>query len=201
MQAQESKKPRRPRKPKAEPPPTDAVELVEAEPVDGKRKYVQYSEELVDQIVQHLLNGATMTSISEMEGMPDRMTMFRWGKKHPELRQEILQAILWGVVTDLPEVKAIADDGRNDWMEKFSEEGELLGYRVNGEAIQRSTLRVNTRLRMAETTISRLAVMMGIGVVGGVPGQDGMQLPLAHAQRVAAELLGMQTLKDDDGGG
>jgi hypothetical protein len=39
----------------------------------------------------------------------------------------------------------IADDGSNDWMEQKDKDGEAIGWRENGEAIQRSRLRVDTR--------------------------------------------------------
>ncbi len=43
------------------------------------------------------------------------------------------------------ETLEIADDGRNDWMERHNEEGEAIGWRENGEAIRRSQLRIDTR--------------------------------------------------------
>lgn len=39
----------------------------------------------------------------------------------------------------------IADDGSNDWMERFNKDGESIGWVVNGEAVQRSKLRVDAR--------------------------------------------------------
>ncbi len=43
------------------------------------------------------------------------------------------------------EIVEIADDGRNDWMEVMSKDGESIGWRLNGEAVQRSRLRVDAR--------------------------------------------------------
>lgn len=43
------------------------------------------------------------------------------------------------------ETLEIADDGRNDWMEKLSASGEAVGWAQNGEAVNRSRLRVDTR--------------------------------------------------------
>ncbi len=39
----------------------------------------------------------------------------------------------------------IADDGRNDWVEKRNAQGEVIGWTVNGEHIQRSRARIDTR--------------------------------------------------------
>lgn len=43
------------------------------------------------------------------------------------------------------EILDIADDARNDWMEKRSAEGEQVGWQENGEAIRRSQLRIDAR--------------------------------------------------------
>jgi hypothetical protein len=43
------------------------------------------------------------------------------------------------------EVLDIADDGTNDYVERLGKDGEPAGYQINGEAIQRSRLRVDTR--------------------------------------------------------
>lgn len=39
----------------------------------------------------------------------------------------------------------IADDGQNDWMERKGEEGQSLGWTLNGEHVQRSKLRIDVR--------------------------------------------------------
>jgi hypothetical protein len=46
------------------------------------------------------------------------------------------------------EVLEIIDDGRNDWMERFDEEGNATGRQANGEHIQRSKLRAEMRLKL-----------------------------------------------------
>ncbi|MNL64497.1 hypothetical protein D3C87_1887180 [compost metagenome] len=45
------------------------------------------------------------------------------------------------------ETLEIADDGRNDWMQKV-EEDEAPGWKLNGEHVQRSKLRIDTRLKL-----------------------------------------------------
>jgi len=42
----------------------------------------------------------------------------------------------------------IADDGSNDWMEKKNQDGDNIGWQLNGEHVQRSKLRIDTRLRL-----------------------------------------------------
>ena len=43
------------------------------------------------------------------------------------------------------ELLEIADDATNDWMEKRDRDGEAIGWMVNGEHIQRSRVRIDTR--------------------------------------------------------
>jgi hypothetical protein len=42
----------------------------------------------------------------------------------------------------------IADNAGNDWMERLDAEGIPVGWQVNGENIQRSKLRIETRLKL-----------------------------------------------------
>ena len=43
----------------------------------------------------------------------------------------------------------IADDACNDWMERLGEDGQPIGYQLNGDHIQRSRLRIETRKWLA----------------------------------------------------
>jgi len=73
--------------------------------------------------------------------------VFRWlGDDDPakaSFRQNYAHARVAQAHTLAEETLEIADDGRNDYME--SEDPNNPGYRLNGENIQRSTLRANTR--------------------------------------------------------
>jgi hypothetical protein len=42
----------------------------------------------------------------------------------------------------------IADDGRNDYMDQLAEAGDELAGKFNGEHVQRSKLRIETRLKL-----------------------------------------------------
>lgn len=63
------------------------------------------------------------------------------------------------------DILEIADDGSNDYMERFDKDGESLGYFLNGEHVQRSRLRVDSR----KWLLSKLR-----------PGQYGDKLDLNH---------------------
>lgn len=47
------------------------------------------------------------------------------------------------------EILDIADDAKNDWMERNAANGENIGWQVNGEHVQRSRLRIESRKWLA----------------------------------------------------
>ena len=106
-----------------------------------------YSANIATKICELIVDNKTLREICEMPGMPDKSTVMRWlaDDKKSDFRDQYarareLQAQAWE-----DEIIEIADDGRNDWMEVMSKDGDSVGWRVNGEAIQRSRLRVDAR--------------------------------------------------------
>ncbi len=99
-----------------------------------------YNELVADQIVERLSEGLSLRQICDAEDMPARSTVLRWVRDHASFRA--LYALARELQIDLmaDEILDVADDGSNDWME--GRNGEEV---VNGEAIARSRLRVDTR--------------------------------------------------------
>lgn len=108
--------------------------------------------ELADHICTELSVGRSLIQICrDDEGMPDIRTVFRWLRReedgepfasfcHDYARARELQA---HYCTE--ETGEIADDGRNDWMQKVKDgapTGELV---FNHEAVARSKLRIDER--------------------------------------------------------
>jgi hypothetical protein len=77
--------------------------------------------------------------------MPRICTVFRWLRSHPDFRDQYAHARDEQAETFADEIIEISDDGTNDWIEKRNRDGEIIGYTVNGEAVQRSKLRVDAR--------------------------------------------------------
>jgi hypothetical protein len=77
--------------------------------------------------------------------MPDASTIFRWLRTKLEFREQYARAKEESADAFVEEMVDIADDGSNDFMEELDDEGKTKGWRENGEAIQRSKLRVETR--------------------------------------------------------
>lgn len=91
--------------------------------------------------------GETLRAICSDENMPDRTTVFRWLQTFEDFHIQYARAREVQADTLVDESLDIADDGRNDWMENNDPENP--GYRVNGEHIQRSRLRIDQRRWMA----------------------------------------------------
>ena len=103
----------------------------------------KYTQELADKVCSELADGNSMRTVCLAEEMPDKSTIFRWIRTHEEFRDQYTKAKEEGVEAWAEESMDIADDGSNDWMQTHDKDNE--GYRANGENIQRSKLRIETR--------------------------------------------------------
>jgi hypothetical protein len=86
-----------------------------------------------------------MRTVCKAEDMPSAVTLFSWLRKYPEFLKQYEAAKAESADALTEEMLDIADDGTNDWMEVHDKDGECIGYKVNGEHVQRSRLRVETR--------------------------------------------------------
>ncbi len=86
-----------------------------------------------------------MAAICRAEEMPGLTTIYRWLQEKPEFRELYVRAREDQADTLADEILEIADDGHNDWMERFNKDGDCVGWTVNGEAVMRSKLRVESR--------------------------------------------------------
>jgi hypothetical protein len=81
--------------------------------------------------------------------MPDKSNVFRWLANNEEFRDQYNIARVVQADYYSEEIIEICDDGTNDWMARRSESekgaGVNTGWVLNGEHVQRSRLRVDTR--------------------------------------------------------
>lgn len=108
-----------------------------------------YTPDLADLICGRLADGESLRSVCRDEGMPDKTTVFRWLRLHEEFRAQYARATEERAESFADDIVEIADDGRNDWMEKTNKEGECVGWQLNGEHVMRSKLRVDSRKWLA----------------------------------------------------
>jgi hypothetical protein len=103
-----------------------------------------YTPELADELCSRIASPMSLGKACEPEGMPSMSTVFKWLREIPDFSQRYAKACEERTEAQAEEMLDIADDGRNDFM--ASQEGDAaVVYKLNGEAINRSRLRVDTR--------------------------------------------------------
>lgn len=137
-------KPARKRKPttKADKPAVEPKTL-EVPVVLGRP--CSFTQELGDRICEMLASGMSMRTACKEEDMPSMQTVFRWLRTNEAFCEQYTRAKAEAADALVEEMLDISDDGTNDWMEVHDKEGNAVGYKVNGEHVQRSRLRVETR--------------------------------------------------------
>lgn len=75
--------------------------------------------------------------------MPSKTAVFEWLRIYPEFADQYAKAKVESADALVEDIQDIADDGSNDWM--ADNDPDNPGYKLNGEHIQRSRLRVDVR--------------------------------------------------------
>lgn len=107
------------------------------------------TDEMVAQMLERLADGESLRSICTDESMPARSTVFKWLSEDEAFADQYAHARDAQADAIFDDILEIADDGRNDWMEKRNGDGEAIGWVENGEALRRSQLRIESRKWMA----------------------------------------------------
>lgn len=106
---------------------------------------VEFTQEFADIICGELAVGHSVRKICEDVKMPTRDTFFKWIREHKDFADQYARAKEESVASIFEEMTEIVDDGRNDWMQDQYMKGKSPGWKVNGEAVQRSKLRWEDR--------------------------------------------------------
>lgn len=119
-----------------------------------------YTAEERERIITHVLAevsaGRSVTRVLEDDDdMPGRRTFWSWHYRDEDLQHNLARAREVGVEVHLEEAIDIAEDGSNDWMEKRDKDGNCIGWQLNGEHVQRSKLRIETRIKRAQMIAPR----------------------------------------------
>lgn len=154
-------------------------EVVEKLTADGQKKLDRFKQpkqtkargrptlftpELVTEICRRLVEQGSLRRVCAADDMPSFMTVYDWDYQGQEdlgtdERRDSPKALFSLQFARAREMQAhamvaeaqdIADDGSNDW--QLTEKG----FSLNHEHIQRSSLRVNTRMKMAEKLAPRI---------------------------------------------
>lgn len=114
------------------------VEMTAGRPTD-------YSPELAAVICEQIAEGFSIRTICKEESMPCAAAVFNWLRKYPEFVEQYEKAKEQQADAFAEDMVDIADDGSNDWMAKEDKDGNNIGWQLNGEHVQRSRLRIDTR--------------------------------------------------------
>ena len=114
-----------------------------------------YNPETAQKICEMLSEGIPLREICRMDGFPAWRTIYDWMYKDDALGDEgvglsasIARAREVGYDSLAEECLSIADDANNDWMQRTDKDGRSTGWVLNGEHVQRSKLRIETRLKL-----------------------------------------------------
>lgn len=100
------------------------------------------------EICEWIAEGKTLREYCRQDGKPSYVTVYDWLKSNTEFNERFARARESGEDVIAQECLAIADDGTNDYMEVQHGDDEESSWRLNGEHVQRSKLRVDTRLKL-----------------------------------------------------
>lgn len=95
-----------------------------------------------------MMEGDSLRRICNEPAMPTKTTVCRWladPEKFPLFCDQYARAREVQAEMLADELIDISDEGTNDWMEKKAADGSVAGWALNGEHVQRSRLRIDTR--------------------------------------------------------
>lgn len=107
-----------------------------------------YTQAKADEIVQRLSGGEPLAVICRSEGMPAVRTVWDWRKAHPDFDKAYLEARDVGFDAIAAQCMEIADDSAKDFIEGMEVTPGTKAVAFNAEHVQRSKLRVETRLKL-----------------------------------------------------
>jgi terminase small subunit-like protein len=113
----------------------------------GPGRPSKFTPEIAALICERIALGETLRSICENEDMPAEATVRNWilTDAHGFFALSA-HAYSLGYEALAEQCVQIADDAKNDWMERHG--ADDAGWIANGEHIQRSRLRIDTRMRL-----------------------------------------------------
>jgi hypothetical protein len=104
-----------------------------------------YTRELADRILAELMEGRSLLDVCRDDGMPSAGTVLRWVDEDRDgFAARYYRARDIGYLVAAEQIDEIADDGRNDWVERRTQSGGTERV-LDREHISRSRLRVETK--------------------------------------------------------
>ena len=155
-----------------------------------------FTPEVVVIICEQLASGMTLREVCRAEDMPHESTVRKWAIEDYEgfyTHYAKAREIGYQIMAD--ELVEIADDGSNDWMERQNKDGSTFTV-LNGEHVQRSRLRVDTRKWLLSKALPKLyGDKMGVEHSGEVTQKHEHE----HIRDEIARQLNRQTSEEKPG--
>lgn len=115
----------------------------------------KYTKALAARICEQLANGLSLREVCKSEDMPPESTVRQWAiDNQGGFSAQYAKAREIGYHAMADELLEIADDAKNDWMERNGEED--VGWQLNGDHVQRSRLRLDTRKWMLSKVLPKV---------------------------------------------
>lgn len=128
-----------------------------------------FSQDAANEICKRLMQGQSLSEVCRDDAMPPRWQVYEWLAENQTFSDSYARAREIGADAIFDEIAQIADDATNDWMKAFGEDSEDggVGYKLNGEHVQRSKLRIDARKWvLARMSPKRYGEKLDLGVSG-----------------------------------
>jgi hypothetical protein len=134
-----------------------------------------YNLQIAGKICNLIAGGSSLRNACSQEGMPSTASVLRWLAEHEDFRGQYARATDARADLMADEMIEIADDARNDFIEKARDNGETFIV-ADQEHIARSRLRIDTRKWLASKMAPK---KYGDKVQAEVSGPEGGAIPVA----------------------
>ena len=112
------------------------------------RNKIHHQKDHEDAIIEWISDGKTLRDYCRQPNTPDHTTVYDWLDEDESFSHRFARARDIGADAIAQETLEIADDASNDWMERKDKDDQTVGWVLNGEHVQRSKLRIETRLKL-----------------------------------------------------
>lgn len=102
-----------------------------------------YTESLGARVCELLMQNHTLRQIEARDDMPTRQTICNWLAKHEAFFDQYVRAREVQTLLDEDEIQELAEDSRNDWVER-ERKGQLV-TELDREHLERTRLRIDTK--------------------------------------------------------
>lgn len=102
---------------------------------------------IIEEVLKGIEQGIPLAEICRRDGFPDRRSIYFWMEDDADFASRFARARELGFDAIAEECFEIADDGTNDWVQRQKQDGSIDEV-VNSDHIQRSKLRIETRLKL-----------------------------------------------------